>query len=173
MFLRAQPWAVAQCLRADMSRRTGAHWGLSLRCGPCLRPPPAQILVGVWGNSNYSQPDQWVALAPSNAPPGPLQWSAATGTCSNLITGLDITLLSGISGDGANPQPKLLYGRACFRYGTWKWDAANPVGSAQRFPLSFKVYFKAAAQAPPTSTTKPSPPLAMPLPPDLFYPFLT
>lgn len=74
------------------------------------------VRVGVWGNSDWANAGEWVPLVVSNYPPAaPMAWDAATATCANLVTGFDITLLTGLAYSTSNLQSKVLYARICFR----------------------------------------------------------
>lgn len=72
----------------------------------------------------------------------------------------------------SNLQSKLLYASACFNYGSWTFDRLNGP-NLQLFELQFEVSFVPKAGQQPAMSVKPAPPLIAPLPPDLFYPFLT
>ncbi len=60
----------------------------------------------------------------------------------------------------------------CPRLGTWTWPQGVDPATPQRFKMSTSVTFVTLPQQP-TSSTKPTPPLALPLPPEIFYPFVT
>jgi hypothetical protein len=85
---------------------------------------------------------------------------------------LQVRLLTGVAFAEGNLQPKLLYASGCFEYGSWTFDRLNgPI--LQLFELTFRAAFVPKAGQQPTVSLKPAPPLIAPLPPDLFYPFLT
>lgn len=89
-----------------------------------------------------------------------------------LLPAPQVRLLSGVAFSESNLQSKLLYASACFTHGSWAFDRLN--GPAlQLFELQFRVSFVPKAGQQPAMALKPTPPLIAPLPPDLFYPFLT
>lgn len=132
-----------------------------------------QVVLGIWGNADPAHTSQWVTLQSSTWPPGTdLSWDEATATCNNFITGFDINIVTGVAFASGNLQSKVLYAQACFRQGSWSFNAMS--GQAlQLFPLQFTASFVPKSQPQPAVTLKPAPPLFAPLPPDLFYPFLT
>jgi tectonic-1/3 len=83
-----------------------------------------------------------------------------------------VRLLTGVAYAESNLQSKLLYASACFDHGSWRFDRLNGP-NLQLFELSFHVSFVPKAGQQPAMSVKPAPPLIAPLPPDLFYPFLT
>eukprot|EP00878_Enallax_costatus_P044555 GHUV01053224.1.p1 GENE.GHUV01053224.1~~GHUV01053224.1.p1 ORF type:complete len:376 (+),score=106.66 GHUV01053224.1:240-1367(+) len=132
-----------------------------------------QVMLGTWGNSDPTNINQWVTLKSSNWPPtADLEWVEATGTCNNLVTGFSFNILTGVAWAEGNLQSKVLYGQLCFTYGSWTYN--DMVGAnLQSFQLHFTAGFMPKEQQQPTLAMKPAPPLALPLPPDLFYPFMT
>jgi tectonic-1/3 len=85
---------------------------------------------------------------------------------------LQVQLLTGVAYSESNLQAKLLYASACFFYSSWTFDRLNGP-NLQLFELHFQVSFVPKAGQQPAMSVKPAPPLIAPLPPDLFYPFLT
>lgn len=132
-----------------------------------------QVLLGMWGNSDPNNIKHWLPLVTTDWPPSAdLQWDEATTTCRNMATGLNVRLLTGVAYSDGNLQSKLVYAGACFSYGSWAYDRLNgPL--LQLFELHFTVSFVPKAGQQPVMAVKPAPPLIAPLPPDLFYPFLT
>jgi hypothetical protein len=133
-----------------------------------------QVLLGMWGNSDSNNVKHWLPLmtAADWPPSADLQWDEASSTCRNLATGLKLRLLTGVAFAEGNLQSKLLYASACFSYGSWTFDRLN--GPAlQLFELHFGADFVPKAGQQPIMSVRPAPPLTAPLPPDLFYPFLT
>lgn len=66
----------------------------------------------------------------------------------------------------------MLYVNVCYRTGTWTFPPAANATTAQRFFLKSTVTYVALSQSP-WSSQQPTPPLAWPLPADIFYPFVT
>ncbi|KAF8069700.1 Tctn1 [Scenedesmus sp. PABB004] len=89
-----------------------------------------------------------------------------------VVTGFDLRLLTGVAFASGNLQAKLLYATACFARGEWRFNTMAG-GALQLFRLRFAAAFVPADQPAPVASLRPAPPLAAPLPPDLFYPFLT
>ena len=77
----------------------------------------------------------------------------------------------GLAASAANPQRKVVYVRLCPTLGSWGADPRLG-GGAQAYPLRFSAGFAAIDQGAPAAALRPAPPLVVPLPPDLFYPFL-
>jgi tectonic-1/3 len=132
-----------------------------------------QVVLGIWGNADSTRVNQWVPVQSSGWPPGTdLDWDEATATCSNVITGFDINIVTGIAFASGNLQSKVLYAQVCFSFGSWSFNQMAGQ-SLQVFPLQFTASFVPKQQQQPALSLKPAPPLIAPLPPDLFYPFLT
>lgn len=132
-----------------------------------------QVLLGIWGNADPNNIKHWLPLvAPEWPPSTDLQWDEATSTCRNVPTGLKLRLLTGVAYSEGNLQSKLLYASVCFTYGSWTFDKLNGP-TLQLFELHFGVNFVPKAGQHAVVSLKPAPPLIAPLPPDLFYPFLT
>lgn len=92
-------------------------------------------------------------------------------TCGGVVL-LQVQLLTGVAYSESNLQAKLLYASACFSYSSWIFDRLNGP-NLQLFELHFHVSFVPKTGQQPAMSVKPAPPLIAPLPPDLFYPFLT
>jgi tectonic-1/3 len=132
-----------------------------------------QVVLGIWGNADSTRVSQWVPVQSSGWPPGTgLDWDEATATCSNVITGFDINLVTGIAFASGNLQSKVLYAQVCFSVGSWSFNQMAGQ-NLQNVPLQFTASFVPKQQQQPALSLKPAPPLFAPLPPDLFYPFLT
>ncbi|WIA37923.1 hypothetical protein OEZ86_001300 [Tetradesmus obliquus] len=132
-----------------------------------------QVVLGIWGNADATRPSQWLPVQSSGWPAATdLEWSEATATCSNVITGFDINIVTGIAFASGNLQSKVLYAQVCFSVGSWSFNQMAGQ-TLQNFPLQFTASFVPKQQQPPALSLKPAPPLFAPLPPDLFYPFLT
>lgn len=130
-------------------------------------------MLGIWGNSDPTTINQWLTLKSSNWPPtADLHWNEATSTCNNIVTGFGLNILTGVAWAEGNLQSKILYGQLCFTYGSWSYNDMTAPG-LQSFQLQFTAGFIPKEQQQATLAMKPAPPLAIPLPPDLFYPFMT
>lgn len=132
------------------------------------------MVLGIWGNADNTRVSSWVPVLSSGWPPGTdLEWDEATATCSNVITGFDINMVTGIAFASGNLQSKVLYAQVCFSVGSWSINQMAGQSLPQIFPLQFTASFVPKQQQQPAISLKPAPPLFAPLPPDLFYPFLT
>lgn len=99
-------------------------------------------------------------------------WDAASGTCSNVLTGVTLRFVTGQAYSSANLQSKILYASVCYTYGTWKWENPTDIATVQRFPLTFKAEFIPKAASGVAGASKPQPPLFVPVSPDIWYPFV-
>eukprot|EP00775_Hariotina_reticulata_P009895 gene9895-10052_t len=132
-----------------------------------------QVMLGVWGNADPVNVKQWVAVQTTPLPATfDMQWDNESNTCYNLVTGFDLKILTGVAYATNNLQSKVLYAQLCFQFASWSFNAALSA-TQQSFPMTFTVKFIPKRQQTPTVALKPAPPLLAPLPPDLFYPFLT
>ena len=134
------------------------------------------MVVGVWGDSRAAAAAEWVPIAVAGRwpPPAPT-WNAAERRCDGVVTGFELKLVTGAAASAANLQRKVLFAQLCPTLGSWAYDAraaAVAGAAAQAFPLRFAARFAAIDQGAPAARLRPAPPLAVPLPPDLFYPFL-
>lgn len=66
---------------------------------------------------------------------------------------------------------QVLYATLCFRVGVWDGDEGLPRSQKQRYFLDFTVSYISLPQQP-VPVKKPAPPLVVPLPADIFYPFV-
>jgi tectonic-1/3 len=131
-----------------------------------------RVLVGSWGNANMSVAEEWVQVLVSGLPAAAPSWDPLTSTCSGLVTGFDLQLVTGLAGAAKNPLRKALYASLCFRTGSWRFVDGSAPAAAQRFWLGFGVQHVAKPQAA-RSAMKPAPPLFRPLPADVLYPFVS
>ena len=129
------------------------------------------VLVGVWGNSDVRNPGEWISLAVDTWPLEAMTWDDGKQSCSNVPTGFAVRLLTGLSFGNGEVQSKILFAQLCFTYDTWVF--ARSGAAVQQYPLTFMAEFVPKQQDAPVEVLKPAPPLYVPLPPDLFYPFLT
>lgn len=172
--------ATASCMRrmtlAQLAALCGAGDGavaVRAAAGAMLDAAVAGgVMVGVWGNSDAANVNEWVALSVVGWPAAAPTWSAADRTCSGIVTGYDLKIVTGVAFASDNVQKKVLYVQLCLTTGSWSFGARGDPTGAWAFPLKFTVRFSALDQGRPAAALRPAPPLAAPLPPDLFYPFL-
>ena len=134
-------------------------------------------------------------------PPATTKTWYSSGTCSSIIVGYDIEVVYGVAFAANNLQhkarspfsrgtgvfswphpssslmslqtlPQVLYVNVCFRTATLTFPPTADQRSMQRFLMTSTVTFVALPQSP-WNVQKPTPPLAWPLPADIFYPFVT
>lgn len=138
-------------------------------------------VIGIWGNSDAANAAEWVPLVATGWPVPPPAWSAAQQRCDGVVTGFDVKLVTGAAASAANPQRKVLHAQLCPRLGAWAFDAHTAAAAAgsgggaaaqQALPLTFGASFAALDQGAPIVRLRPAPPLVIPLPRELFYPFL-
>ncbi|MEW5320407.1 MAG: hypothetical protein WDW38_011482 [Sanguina aurantia] len=130
------------------------------------------MFAGIWGNSNYSNTNEWIQVTVSGLPFSQTIYSVSDQACTGVITGYDIQVLTGVAFAANNLQSKVLFVNLCFRSGTWAMSDMTAPGTAQRFYLTFAAHFLPLRQAE-TYVMKPAPPLLIPLSKDILYPFLT
>jgi hypothetical protein len=130
------------------------------------------VMVGVWGDSDMAKSEEWVPLVVDGWPSQALSWDDDTNTCTNAMTGFNIRLVTGLTWANGAVQTKVLYAQLCFTTDTWTWTS-DPTAPAQQFMMNFTAQFVAKPQPRPMEEVRPMPPLFAPLPPDIFYPFLT
>ncbi|KAL6760283.1 hypothetical protein V8C86DRAFT_2556402 [Haematococcus lacustris] len=133
----------------------------------------SQLYLGIWGNSNFTQINQWVQVKVSNYPFNNLIYSASENSCANVVVGFDLQILSGVAFSSNNLQNKLLFANLCFRTATWAFPSGRPVNQTYQFLMTSTVSFIAKQQAKQTGLKRPAPPLLVPLSRDIFYPFVT
>ncbi|GAX86416.1 hypothetical protein CEUSTIGMA_g13826.t1, partial [Chlamydomonas eustigma] len=133
------------------------------------------VSVGVWGNSNWTNPNNnsaWIQAA-WNGGGSAASYNSATQTCTNAIIGISFQIQTGVAFAANNLQSKVLYISACYYVGTWTFPLTSNSSSARSFVLTSVVNFTALQQSATYNNLKPTPPLALPLSPQIFYPFVT
>lgn len=129
------------------------------------------VYVGIWGNSNWTSYQDWTQ-AMQNGNSQYLHWLNGTNQCQNMVVGYDIQILTGLAFAANNAQKMVLYVNVCYRTATWTFPALADPYSSQRFWMTSTVSFIPLDQTP-TYLQQPAPPLATPLPEEIFYPFVT
>jgi Protein of unknown function (DUF1619) len=150
--------------------------------------------VGTIGSADPLKSWQWLPLTAPATTPAAASWDATSGTCTGILSGIQLQFLTAPTGQVGNPQQRIVAARYTYVTDTWRWNRA-PGGSqiasttnTQGFSSSATVGFAGdatqvltlrstvtwvsmAAQV--EGFTPPAPPVVPPLPSDLFYPFLT
>nr|QKY15154.1 4-alpha-glucanotransferase (DPE1) [Polytomella parva] len=132
------------------------------------------LYLGIWGNSNISNTNEWVQAASS---PSPLTFSGMTyangsKSCSGVVTDVDIIILTGKTSAANNPQNKILYATISYQTGRWKRNANLGSLTVQRFYLKYNVTFVGIPQSA-QGYERALPPLVKPLSVEILYPFTT
>ncbi|KAG2499935.1 hypothetical protein HYH03_002222 [Edaphochlamys debaryana] len=130
-----------------------------------------QLQVGIWGNSELTNVNQWLQVELSGYPFSAPIYSESSRACSGVITGFDLQVVTGVAFSSNNLQQKVLYAQLCFKTGVWEYSSTLMSQSSMRFYLNFTASFIRIPQQAET-TKKPAPPLVVPLPYNIFYPFL-
>ncbi|KAG2442590.1 hypothetical protein HXX76_002675 [Chlamydomonas incerta] len=131
----------------------------------------SQLYVGEWGDANYTNINQWLKVSVSGYPFGNLGYSTADNACTGVIIGFDLQVVTGVAFASNNLQQKVLYANLCFKTGVWDFPEYLPGNTSRRFYLDFSASFIRLPQQS-EEVTKPAPPLVVPLPADIFYPFV-
>ncbi|KAF5835100.1 hypothetical protein DUNSADRAFT_7906 [Dunaliella salina] len=129
--------------------------------------------VGIWGNSDPDNVNEWLQVRVSNFPFNEMSFSASPASCSNVVVGYDLKVLTGVAFASNNLQRKVLYVHLCFRTDTWTFPATKSASEPHRFYLTSTATFVPKDQEKRTNVKKPSPPLRTNVPEDIFYPFVT
>lgn len=132
----------------------------------------ADDLVGIFGNADPLDPTQWldITVKPAAAGQDAAQWRELEGVCLFAITSMNYRFLWAFVGARDNPQPKIIAAR--LEFGTedlvYRYDGTNP--GVQAFSIQTTVTFK-EYKADYDHYTPPSPPVAISVPYDVWYPF--
>ncbi|CAG9461453.1 unnamed protein product [Pedinophyceae sp. YPF-701] len=132
------------------------------------------IFIGIYGDSDPSVAADWVQVSVESVSDlTPMTWSESDLTCSNVVTGLDVEVLTAQIGQIDNPQRVAQLARARFITGAWRWpDGLADAAASKPFVLTNSVTFFAREQGDPVERAKKRPSFLPRLPSDAFYPFL-
>ncbi|PNW85332.1 hypothetical protein CHLRE_03g181450v5 [Chlamydomonas reinhardtii] len=130
-----------------------------------------KLYVGEWGDANYTNTNEWLKVSVSGYPFGNLGYTSADNACTGVIIGFDLQIVTGVAFASNNLQQKVLYANLCFKTGVWDFPEYLPGNTSRRFYLDFSTSFIRLPQQS-EEVTKPAPPLVVPLPADIFYPFV-
>lgn len=132
----------------------------------------ADDVVGIFGNADPLDSTQWIDIDVKAASAGDAaSWDELRGTCTHAITSVNYRFLWAFVGAHTNPQPKIIAAR--IEFGTEDLVFHSDGTSAAReesFPLQTTVTFKQRTKGY-DHYTPPSPPVAVSVPYDLWYPF--
>ena len=129
------------------------------------------VYVGIWGNSNWTTPQEWIPVVQTKSSFSNLVWQNGR-SCLNVVVGYDVQILTGLAFAANNAQQKVLYVNVCYRTATWSFPTTADPSQPQRFFMTSTVSVVPLDQSP-YGVKKPAPPLATPLPEEIFYPFVT
>eukprot|EP00051_Salpingoeca_urceolata_P006706 m.88748 g.88748 ORF g.88748 m.88748 type:complete len:559 (-) comp14953_c0_seq3:101-1777(-) len=137
---------------------------------------PAATHVGQYGSSSQQVLSDWVTILDRDTIQPSGSTLATPGACTNILTGVHLTLLTARIGSLENPQNTIIGARYTFSYQTIRFLCSGPFclpGSealTQAVQLSQTATFVDASAAP-EAEVRPSPELARKLPEDFFHPF--
>lgn len=120
--------------------------------GGLLVDPAQPTVVGIWGNSDALNINDWIEVqlarpgrrgsaslatlssSPLTFPPlsspqivmdsntTEMVWDQGTATCTNVITGMKMEFLTSVVGASHNPQSQITYARISFVRATWTFQ---------------------------------------------------
>jgi len=143
-------------------------------------------VVAGWADASYLNVADWkscsttdtsdcaTALTALAAPTTAMSWDASTSTCSDVVVGVNLDVLTAKVGTMDNPQSRV--SRIEAKWETASWTFVDPYASAstrQDFMLTSTVRFVEMEQASAEGMTPATPPIFPSLPADVFYPFVS
>ena len=143
-------------------------------------------VVAGWADASYLNVADWkscsttdtsdcaTALTALAAPTTAMSWDASTSTCSDVVVGVNLDVLTAKVGTMDNPQSRV--SRIEAKWETASWTFVDPYASAstrQDFMLTSTVRFVEMEQASAEGVTPATPPIFPSLPADVFYPFVS
>ena len=149
------------------------------------------VVVAGWGDASYTNLADWQACSSTNsadcattitaleaeAPPPAMSWDADTLTCSNVVVGINLDVLTAKVGTMDNPQSRVSRVESEWEYASWTYvdayAAAAVPATRQDFMLTSTVHFIEMDQASAEGVTPATPPIFPSLPADVFYPFVS
>mmetsp|Transcript_22034 Transcript_22034/g.43794 ORF Transcript_22034/g.43794 Transcript_22034/m.43794 type:complete len:719 (+) Transcript_22034:24-2180(+) len=96
-------------------------------------------LFAKWGDSNPLNLEDWTQIDYEPITPS-ANWVEARSVCDDVITNVNIEILTAKRGAELNPQSTILAARVSFGTGSFAWTSLDRV-SPQRFPISTTVTF--------------------------------
>ena len=146
----------------------------------------ATAVVAGWADASYLNVADWRAcsatddsdcateIAALDAPAESMSWDASTNTCSNVVVGINLDVLTAKVGTMDNPQSRVSRVSPEWKYDSWTY--ADPYASSstrQDFMLTSTARFVEMEQASAEGVTPATPPIFPSLPADVFYPFVS
>jgi tectonic-1/3 len=103
-----------------------------------------------------------------------MSWDASTNTCSNVVVGINLDVLTAKVGTMDNPQSRVSRVSPEWKYDSWTYaDPYASSGTRQDFMLTSTARFVEMEQASAEGVTPATPPIFPSLPADVFYPFVS
>lgn len=126
--------------------------------------------LGKWGNSMFSNVEDWLSLsiATSLSTQSP-SWASTTQTCANMVTGMTVEILWANYGAKLNPQAQIVRARVQFQTGNWQFTLPSAT-DAQTFQVQTSVTFEEMDSDQVSPYVPPVPDLIPGLPYDVLYP---
>lgn len=127
------------------------------------------MYLGIYGNSQFNNVADWVQLLPQTQ--DTRQTILTNRSCSDVMTGMEYIIVTGLSGSEVNPVRQVLYAVVCFTYGTFTIPDRVGNNTPYLLTLNFSVTFRALVDQDTYYRQKPHPPLVAYFPSDTLYPF--
>lgn len=124
-------------------------------------------LIGSYGNADPLDPAQWLEIDVKIASDAAV-WQTRSGTCEGAVTSMNYGFVWSYVGAQTNPQARIL--AAHLEFGTSDLHYGLDGVQVQSFPISVTASFVQRVEAP-GANLLPSPPVAISVPYDVWYPF--
>jgi hypothetical protein len=131
---------------------------------------PTQTHVGVWGNASAENLFDWLAITTESFPTTTGTWIDETSTCANLVTTLNIEIITADYGSKYNPQRAVVSARASYARQAVQFTQATATAT-QRVSVGATVSFLHWPWSGIKEVVPSSPPVLPSLPADFLYPF--
>lgn len=123
--------------------------------------PDDTTYVGAYGNADPNDGWAWLQVRRGESTSGP--------TCPNMITGFDVTITWGFTGEHSNPQPRIVAVQTDARV-EYVPQAIEPTESVDLL-FTTTITHRRVTEGLETEFVPPAPPLLPEVPNDLFFPF--
>lgn len=128
-------------------------------------------VVGIFGNADPLDTSQWINIDVKPAAFGETAvWNELEGTCVGAITSMNYRFLWAYVGAHDNPQPKIVAARVEFEVDDLVYRTDGTSVGTQAFSIQSSATFKQYSTEY-EHYTPPSPPVAISVPYDVWYPF--
>ncbi|KAJ1461282.1 hypothetical protein M885DRAFT_507172 [Pelagophyceae sp. CCMP2097] len=133
-------------------------------------PSLSDDVIGLFGNADPVDASQWLPIATKAAGGNDASWDERQGKCSDAVVVMNLRFLWAYVGSHSNPQAKIIAARVDFGKDDWAFGSDGLIGETQHFGVSNTVTFVQVSQGF-DSYSPPSPPIAVSVPYDVWYPF--